>query len=92
MPRVTSGRERLLERTTAVPVDTAALRFEEFQAGAQRAAKVAGVHPAVDARREGVRLEECIEVVKLVDPVLHRLRLADLVPHSRREVVGIAVG
>ena len=32
--RVTSGRERLPQPMTAVPVDTAALRFEEFEAGA----------------------------------------------------------
>ena len=32
--RVTSGRERLPQPMTAVPVVTAALRFEEFEAGA----------------------------------------------------------
>ena len=80
MPRVTSGRERLRERTTAVPVDTAALRFEEFQAGAQRAAKVAGVHPAVDARCEGVRVDETGEVPPL----------SDLLAQVCREVVGAA--
>ena len=77
--RVIGGREHLRERG-GVPVDTAALRLEELQAGAQRAAKVAGVHPAVDARCEGVRVDETGEVPPL----------SDLLAQVCREVVGAA--